>query len=170
MKRKYDIGFIINPEANEDETKKIVDSILDIIKKSDGIVENVDEWGRKKLAYPIEKHNEGIYVFMNAEMKGSVFFDIERRLKLSEKVMRFVIVRLDDKIKKANRLVKKWKKSEKMRKHNEDRGDSSDSRRGDSRRRPSSDSRRRESSSDAPRRRESAPAEAPKKKEVTDEK
>jgi small subunit ribosomal protein S6 len=175
MKRKYDIGFIINPETNEDDVKKIVDSVLDIIKNSDGTVENVDEWGRKKLAYPIEKHNEGIYVFMNAEMKGSVFFDIERRLKLSEKVMRFVIVRLDDKLKKANRLIKKWKKSEKLRKINEEKGEgsSSDHRRrdsGDYRRRQSSDSRRRESSSDAPRRKESAPAEAPKKKEVSDEK
>jgi len=124
MKRKYEIGFIINPEATEEETKKIIDSIVEIIQKADGTVENVDEWGRKKFAYPIEKHNEGIYTFISAEMKGSVFFDIERRLKLHEKVMRFVILRLDDKLKKANRLTKKWKKSERRR-NNEEKDDSS---------------------------------------------
>lgn len=114
MNRKYDIGFIINPEVAEEDTKRIIDSVVDIVQKANGIVENIDEWGRRKLAYPIQRHNEGIYVFMNVEVVGSVFIDIERRLKLNEKVMRFVILRLDDKLKKANRLNKKWKRMEKM--------------------------------------------------------
>ena len=112
--RKYEIGFIINPDATEDDVKKIIDSIVAIIKKADGSIENIDEWGRRKLAYPIEKHHEGIYVFINTDVVGSVFFDLERRLKLSEKVMRFIVLRLDDKFKKANRLIKKWKRLEKL--------------------------------------------------------
>lgn len=114
MKRKYDIGFVINPEVSEEDVKRIIESITEIIIKADGIIENIDEWGRRKLAYPIQRHNEGIYVFINAEVIGSVFVDIERRLKQNEKVMRFVILRLDDKLKKANRLNKKWKRMEKM--------------------------------------------------------
>lgn len=114
MKRKYDIGFIINPEVAEEDVKRIIDSIVEIVQKADGVIENIDEWGRRKLAYPIQRHNEGIYVFINVEVVGSVFIDIERRLKLNEKVMRFVILRLDDKLKKANRLNKKWKRMEKM--------------------------------------------------------
>lgn len=112
--RKYEIGFIINPDATEDDVKKIIDSIVAIIKKADGSIENIDEWGRRKLAYPIEKHHEGIYVFINTDVVGSVFSDLERRLKLSEKVMRFIVLRLDDKLKKANRLTKKWKRLEKI--------------------------------------------------------
>ncbi len=126
MKRKYEIGFIINPEATEEESKKVIDSIGEIIEKAEGVIENVDEWGRRKLAYPIEKHKEGNYVFINTEVVGSAFSEIERRLKLSEKVMRFVVLRLDDKLKKANRLTKKWKRSERMPKKNSDeRGDAS---------------------------------------------
>jgi small subunit ribosomal protein S6 len=112
--RKYEIGFIINPDATEDEVKKIIDSIVAIITKADGSIENIDEWGRRKLAYPIQKHHEGTYVFINTDVQGTVFADLERRLKLSEKVMRFIVLRLDDKFKKANRLIKKWKRLEKM--------------------------------------------------------
>jgi small subunit ribosomal protein S6 len=114
MNRDYEIGFIINPEATEDDVKKVIDSVVEIVKKAGGSIENVDEWGRRKLAYAIEKHHEGIYTFITAEMEGSVFIDIERRLKLSEKVMRFLIFRLDDKMKKANRLTKKWKRLERL--------------------------------------------------------
>ncbi|MCX6580596.1 MAG: 30S ribosomal protein S6 [Candidatus Aminicenantes bacterium] len=114
MKRKYEIGFVINPEATEEEVKKIIDSIVVIVKKANGTIENIDEWGRRKLAYTISKHNEGIYVFINTDVVGSVFIDIERRLKLTEKVMRFVVLRLDERLKKANKLVKKWKRSERM--------------------------------------------------------
>ncbi|MGE5340210.1 MAG: 30S ribosomal protein S6 [Candidatus Omnitrophota bacterium] len=114
MNRKYEIGFIINPEATEEEVKRITDSVVDIIKKSGGTVENVDEWGRRKLAFTIQRHNEGIYIFINADFEGSVFFEIERRLKLTEKVMRFIVIRLDDKYKKANRLTRKWKRAERL--------------------------------------------------------
>lgn len=114
MKRKYEIGFIINPEATEEEVKKIIDSIVVIVKKAHGTIENIDEWGRRKLAYTISRHNEGIYVFINADVVGSVFLDIERRLKLTEKVMRFVVLRLDDRLRKANKLIKKWKRVERM--------------------------------------------------------
>lgn len=114
MKRKYEIGFIINPESTEEEVKKIIDSIVDVIKKAKGSVENVDEWGRKQMAYPIQKHNEGIYTFITTETDGSTFTEIERRLSLTEKVIRFVVLRIDDKLKKANKLIKKWKRTDKM--------------------------------------------------------
>jgi small subunit ribosomal protein S6 len=114
MNRNYEIGFVIDPEATEEDVKKVIDSVVEIIKKANGNIENVDEWGRRRLAYPIKGHNEGIYIFITADVKGTVFFEIERRLKLSEKVMRFIINRLDDKMKKANRLTKKWKRMERL--------------------------------------------------------
>ena len=114
MKRKYEIGFIINPESSEEEIKKFIDAIVETIKKANGTIENIDEWGRRPMAYSIGRHNEGIYTFINAELPGTDFFDIERRLKLNEKILRFLILRLDDKLKKANRLTKKWQKIEKI--------------------------------------------------------
>ncbi|MCP4151027.1 MAG: 30S ribosomal protein S6 [bacterium] len=141
MNRKYEIGFIINPEATEEDVKKITDSVTSVITKDEGTVDKVDDWGRRKLAYPIQKHNEGIYTFIDTQMKGSSFFEIERRLKLNEKVMRFVVLRLDDKLKKANKLTKKWKRMEKMKKSHDD---SNDSRGGDRyvKREPRKDTRR----------------------------
>ena len=115
-KRNYDIGFIVNPESTEEEVKKITSSITTIIEESKGIIEKLDEWGRKRLVYPIEKHKEGIYVFIYAEMDGTVVEEIERKMKLNEKIIRFIVVRLDDKLKKSNKLVKKWEKSDKRKK------------------------------------------------------
>ena len=114
MKRKYEIGFLLNPESSEEEVKKITDTIVGIIEKAKGNVENIDEWGRRKLAYPIQKHKEGIYTFINTEVEGKVMLELERRLKLSESVIRFIVIRLDDKLKKANKLTKKWRKLEKI--------------------------------------------------------
>jgi small subunit ribosomal protein S6 len=112
MKNKYEIGYIMNPESTEEEVKKFSESVLEIIKKAKGNVENVDEWGRKPLAYPIQNHTEGIFTFVNTDVESNIVSTIERRLKLSEKVMRFIILRLDDKLKKANKLTKRWQKSE----------------------------------------------------------
>jgi small subunit ribosomal protein S6 len=120
MKSKYEIGYVLNPEVSDENVKKVSDSILEIIKKAEGEVENVDEWGRKPLAYPIQKHNEGIFTFINTDVDGSVISNIERRLKLSEEVMRFIVLRLDDKLKKANKLTKRWEKAERrVKKSNE---------------------------------------------------
>ena len=176
MNRMYEIGFIISPDATEDEVKRIVDSIVEIIKKADGIIENVDEWGRRKLAYPIGKHNDGIYVFINTEAVGSTFLEVERKLKITEKVMRFIVLRLDERLKKANRLNKKWKRAEKLyrkggdeRDSRDSRRDSRDSRRGDSRR---PDTRRPDSRKTEPRRedtRKEPKEEAPRVKEAQNE-
>ncbi len=118
MNRKYEIGFVINPETPEEDTKKVIDSVVEVITKGHGSVENIDEWGRRPMAYPIQKHTEGIYVFINTEMPGSAYADVERRLKLTEKIMRFLIIRLDDKLKKANKLTKKWQRMERLYKKN----------------------------------------------------
>ncbi len=115
MYSRYEIGFIITPDANEEEVKKIVESIGGTIKKAKGAIANIDEWGRKKMAYPIQKHLEGYYVFIQAEVDGSVIADLERRLKQMEKVLRFITLRLDDKLKKANKLTKRWAKIEQFR-------------------------------------------------------
>ena len=116
MNSRYEIGFIITPEVNEEEVKKIIESITATIKKANGVIENLDEWGRKKMAFPIKKNLEGYYVFIQTEVDGAIIADIERRLKQMEKVLRFITLRLDDKLKKSNKLTKKWAKIDKIRK------------------------------------------------------
>jgi small subunit ribosomal protein S6 len=116
MTSRYEIGFIITPEVNEEEVKKIIESITGTITKAQGVIENLDEWGRKKLAFPIHKNLEGYYVFILTEVDGAVIATLERRLKQMEKVLRFITLRLDDKLKKSNKLTKKWTKIDKLRK------------------------------------------------------
>jgi small subunit ribosomal protein S6 len=115
MNSRYEIGFIVTPEVNEDEVKKIIESITGTITKAKGVIENLDEWGRKKLAFPIRKNLEGYYVFIQTEVDGSVIATLERRLKQMEKVLRFITLRLDDKLKKSNKLTKRWAKIDKLR-------------------------------------------------------
>jgi small subunit ribosomal protein S6 len=116
MNGRYEIGFIITPEVNEEEVKKIIESITTTIKKADGVIENLDEWGRKKMAFPIKKNLEGYYVFIQTEVDGAIIATLERRLKQMEKVLRFITLRLDDKLKKSNKLTKRWAKIDKIRK------------------------------------------------------
>lgn len=116
MNSRYEIGFIVTPEVNEEEVKKIIESITGTITKAKGVIENLDEWGRKKLAFPIKKNLEGYYVFIQTEVDGSVIATLERRLKQMEKVLRFITLRLDDKLKKSNKLTKRWAKIDKLRK------------------------------------------------------
>ena len=115
MTSRYEIGFIVTPEVNEEEVKKIIETITSIITKSKGVIENLDEWGRKKLAFPIQKNLEGYYVFVQTEVDGAVIATLERRLKQMEKVLRFITLRLDDKLKKSNKLTKRWAKIDKLR-------------------------------------------------------
>ena len=116
MTSRYEIGFIVTPEVNEEEVKKIIESITATIKKANGVIENLDEWGRKKMAFPIKKNLEGYYVFIQTEVDGAIIATLERRLKQMEKVLRFITLRLDDKLKKSNKLTKKWAKIDKIRK------------------------------------------------------
>ena len=116
MTSRYEIGFIVTPEVNEEEVKKIIESITSTITKAKGVIENLDEWGRKKLAFPIQKNIEGYYVFVQTEVDGSVIATLERRMKQMEKVLRFITLRLDDKLKKSNKLTKRWAKIDRIRK------------------------------------------------------
>jgi small subunit ribosomal protein S6 len=116
MTSRYEIGFIVTPEVSEEEVKKITESITSTITKAQGVIEGLDEWGRKKLAFPIRKNLEGYYVFVQAEVDGSVIATLERRLKQMEKVLRFITLRLDDKLKKSHKLTKRWAKIDRIRK------------------------------------------------------
>ncbi len=116
MERKYEIGYILNPETTEEEVKKFNETYLELVKKYGGTIEHVDDWGRKKFAYPIKSFEDGFYTFITFSSDGTTIAEMERRLKLSEKVLRFIVVRYDERLRKSNKLVKKWKKAEKFRK------------------------------------------------------
>ncbi len=93
---KYELMFIIDPsleDAKKDETVETVKSII----ADAGEVENVDVWGLRKLAYPIQKKSEGYYVVMQFTAKPELPKELDRRLRISDNCMRHIIVALDEK-------------------------------------------------------------------------
>ena len=97
MRRDYELGFILNPEVSEEQTGAILERIEKIVKNYDGQVVKVNPWGRRRLAYPIEHHRDGYYVFIDMILTPETVLELDRTLKVSEEVMRHLVKRRDPK-------------------------------------------------------------------------
>lgn len=97
MSRDYELGFILNPEVNEEQTRTIVERIEQIVSKYGGQVMRVNQWGRRRLAYPIDHHRDGLYVFIDMILTPETVGELDRTLKVSEEVIRHIIKKRDPK-------------------------------------------------------------------------
>lgn len=93
--RNYELSVIVSPEVEEEALEATMDQIKQFITTGGGQVTKVDVWGRRRLAYPIRKHLEGYYAVFQAQMPQEALPELERSLKLSEDVIRYLLVRLD---------------------------------------------------------------------------
>lgn len=93
--RDYEVIFIANPEMDDASFKDLVERVSNWITEAGGTVSKLDLWGKRQLAYPIRKKNEGQYVLLDANMAPSFCAILERNLRLTEPVMRFLIVQKD---------------------------------------------------------------------------
>ena len=89
--KKYESLYVIVPELNEEETKSVIDKFNGIITANGGQIEKVDEWGKRRLAYPIDYKTEGYYVLVVFESEGSLPAELERNMKNDEKIMRYKV-------------------------------------------------------------------------------
>jgi small subunit ribosomal protein S6 len=94
--RNYEVVFIVHPDLEESAFNDIVDRVKGWITSSDGIISKVDIWGKRKLAYPLRKQREGQYVLMQAEMPPALCAELERNLRLTEPVLRHLIILEDN--------------------------------------------------------------------------
>ena len=92
---KYESVIIINPSADEDKVKSLVDRFSDLINKQ-GKVEKVDNLGKKKLAYEVKKNKEGIYVVFYFEAEPSLIAELERDYRITDEVIKFIVVRVEE--------------------------------------------------------------------------
>ncbi len=107
MSRTYELAFIVDPRQSDDEVQAITAKYRGMIEASGAKITAEDHWGRRKLAYTINKLNEGKYVFLYVSADGRVPWpDIERSMLQSEQVIRHLVVRTDQDIKRANRKGK----------------------------------------------------------------
>ena len=93
--RNYEMMIILDPEVDERTVEPSLEKYLQVITNDKGTVDNVDVWGRRRLAYPIKKKNDGIYVVVNFTAESATAKELERQLGLNETVMRLKLLRPD---------------------------------------------------------------------------
>lgn len=89
---KYETIFIINPELSEEATKALVEKFTGLITENGGAVDSVNEWGKRRLAYPIEDLNEGYYVLVNFTAEHHVSAELDRVYNITDGILRSLIV------------------------------------------------------------------------------
>jgi len=94
--RKYETLFIIHPDR-VDEKDAVLERLTEIITKDEGQVLKVDEWGMRKLAYPIEKKKHGYYILMEFAAPAETPDKLAQNFRIDERVVRFIVVKLDEK-------------------------------------------------------------------------
>jgi small subunit ribosomal protein S6 len=94
--RKYETVFILDPDLKDQARTTLYDRVKDIISKGNGILLDLDEWGNKKLAYEIKKKFRGFYVCVTYGGTGSLVKELERNLRLSDTVLKFMTLLLSD--------------------------------------------------------------------------
>lgn len=95
--RRYEVMIILDPNQDERTVAPSLDKFLENVRKDGGKVENVDVWGKRRLAYPIDKREEGIYAVINLECDPESVQDFDRRLNLNDKIIRTKVLRTDAK-------------------------------------------------------------------------
>ncbi len=108
--RIYEELFIIRPDAPEEQIDQLIEQLTTYIANQGGNVDKVDKWGVRKLAYRVQKRTEGFYVLLQFVAKPETVKELERRLRVSDDVLKFLTVRIDEKLKKIEKRKKEREK------------------------------------------------------------
>jgi small subunit ribosomal protein S6 len=108
--RIYEELFILKPDAAEEEIEQVIEQVRQVITSREGVVDKVDKWGIRKLAYRVQKLNEGFFVLVQFTATPETVKEIERRLRVSDLVLKFLTVRIDEKLKRIEKRKKKREK------------------------------------------------------------
>ena len=104
MNRTYEIMFIVRPDVEEADLDKLIEGFSANVTSGGGEVKSVEKMGRRRLAYTVRKFNDGFYVLLNVAAAGSLITEIERRLRVSEQVIKFITVRMDEEEKRLAKV------------------------------------------------------------------
>jgi len=104
--RTYEIMFILRPDLDEAETDKLIETFSGYITEGKGTITSTEKMGRRRLAYTVQKFNDGFYVLLIVEAPASLISEIERRLRVSEPVIKFITVRMDEENKRVAKIKK----------------------------------------------------------------
>jgi len=107
--RTYEVMFISAPSVVEEDLNKLISQLENIIQERGGTVTKVENMGRRKLAYKIDKYDEGVYTLIYADGSGREIAEVERRLRVTDFVIRHLTVRTDEDLKRAEKMKAKRK-------------------------------------------------------------
>jgi small subunit ribosomal protein S6 len=110
MNRIYEEMFIIRPDATEEEITPIVEQVRTTVTSAGGTIDKEERWGVRRLAYRVEKRNEGYYVLMQFTAAAATVKEVERRLRVNDNVLKYMTVRIDEKLKKIEKRRKEREK------------------------------------------------------------
>ncbi len=106
--RLYDLIFICRPTTPEEEITKIIATLEHACAEKGGKVEKLEKWGTRKMAYRVAKHREGYYVYLQIKStQGELIRELERRLAVSDVVIKYLTVRLDEELKRQQKFQRK---------------------------------------------------------------
>ena len=107
MNRSYEIMFIVRPDVEEAELDTLIDTFSGYVTDGGGVIKNSrleQKMGRRRLAYTVGKFNDGFYVLLVADAPAALIAEIERRLRVSESVIKFITVRMDEEDKRVAKI------------------------------------------------------------------
>lgn len=104
--RIYEELFIVRPDTTDEEVDPVIEQIRNVITQAGGTVDKTEKWGIRRLAYRVAKYEEGQYILLQFTAKADTIREIERRLRVTDVVLKFLTVRIDEKLKRIEKRRK----------------------------------------------------------------
>ncbi|HTW45442.1 MAG TPA: 30S ribosomal protein S6 [Acidobacteriaceae bacterium] len=104
MERFYEVMYIVRPDVEDADVDKLIAGFEQTVTNGGGHVRSTEKLGRRKLAYTVRKFNDGNYVLMTIDADGKLVAELERRLRVSEPVIKFITVRMDEEQKRLDKI------------------------------------------------------------------
>jgi small subunit ribosomal protein S6 len=106
MNRTYELMFIVRPDMPEEEQDKLISTLESAMTSSGGAMKKVERMGKRRLAYTVRRFYEGVYILLTVEGSGGLVHELERRLRVTEPVIKFLTVRVDEGQKRLDKIKK----------------------------------------------------------------
>ncbi|HZR58735.1 MAG TPA: 30S ribosomal protein S6 [Terriglobales bacterium] len=104
MNRTYELMFIVRPDMTEEDQDKLISTLETAVTTSGGAVKSVEKMGKRRLAYVVRRFHDGLYILLTVEGSGGLIHELERRLRVTEQVIKFLTVRIDEEQKRLDKL------------------------------------------------------------------
>src|SRR5258708_40300047 len=104
MNRSYEVMFIVRPDMTEEDQDKLISTLDAAVTSSGGLVKNVEKMGKRRLAYAVRRFHDGMYILLTFEGSGGLVHELERRLRVTEPVIKFLSVRIDEEQKRLDKI------------------------------------------------------------------